>query len=174
MQPNLGALTINNIPSFVFNNQRSRYFSCVKPHCGVCSYSSNKYFLKLSRSYDLLIKNNNNCDSKEFVYIINCLSCNACYIGESGRTVSLRIKEHLKSIDMFIPYIKHTPVSSHFNLLNHKKSDFSFLVYKSNLTQYERKFTERKLILIATKLKVKLINLDIYSSLYLNNYNIYI
>ena len=84
----------------------------------------------------------------------------------------MRIKEHLKSILKFQPYIKFTPVSNHFNLNDHSIKDFSFFVYEINLdNDFKRKFIERKLIKLLKDNNVKLINID-FSSIYSNNYQI--
>lgn len=40
-------------------------------------------------------KKPNRCHNKNVVYEIECLHCNKVYIGETGRTIGTRIKEHL-------------------------------------------------------------------------------
>jgi hypothetical protein len=40
-------------------------------------------------------KKTNRCHNKNVVYEIECRHCNKVYIGETGRTIGTRIKEHL-------------------------------------------------------------------------------
>ena len=56
-------------------------------------------------------------------------------MGEFGRCVKDRIREHLYSIDKFVPYNKHTPVSCHFNLSGHNKKYFRFMIFRQNLSE---------------------------------------
>ena len=59
---------------------------------------------------------NSSCSAKHFVFIISCLKCNCFYIGQSERTVKIRLKEHLSNIDNFKAFTKNvTAISNHFN-----------------------------------------------------------
>ena len=127
-----------------------------------------------SKKFKLPLKNNSDCNSSGVIYIIKCKKCKCFYIGESSRTITTRIKEHLYSINSFIPYSKHTPVSCHFNLPSHNKDkDFLFTIYQSNIANnFERRLVERKLIMQLLFHNINLINIDTSSSIYLNNFNI--
>ncbi len=56
------------------------------------------------------------CLSKNVVYRISCLHCDLVYIGETGRTIGSRVKEHLKMREqtVYILYSNklHSPIIS--------------------------------------------------------------
>ena len=64
-----------------------------------------------------------NCDTSNVIYVISCDKCNEQYIGQTGRPIKQRIKEHLR-------YVKNNslsePTGLHFNLPGH---DFSMLKF---------------------------------------------
>ena len=113
----------------------------------------------------LFFKNNSSCNSTNFVYIIKCKRCSYFYIGQSSKTVKDRISQHLNTIRNFILFIKHTPVSNHFNLKDHSISDFTFFIYQTDLSSNIRLLTERKIIKLFLNHKLKLMNIDSYSFL---------
>ena len=99
MQTNIGSLIINNVPSFLFNNNMYKYHKCFFKNCKICKYGdTGNSFLDLNNSYKLFFKSNASCNSKEFVYIIKCFKCSVFYIGQSGNTVKTRIGQHLNCI----------------------------------------------------------------------------
>ncbi|XP_011872187.1 PREDICTED: uncharacterized protein LOC105564436 [Vollenhovia emeryi] len=59
-------------------------------------------------------------DSKqtELVYKINCINCDASYIGQTKRHIETRIKEHCNDIKK--PTSNHSVVSKHRTLLGHE------------------------------------------------------
>ena len=123
-------MTINNVKPdlLIFNNLASK--KCKIYSCKVCPYFSNSYFLKINNFY-LPIDFDTNCNTKSAVYAINFTLCkDIYYIGETGRLVSTRIKEHLRDIKHFIAYIQfNSVVSHHFNLKGHiLDRDFKFYV----------------------------------------------
>ena len=44
------------------------------------------------------VNRQNNCQTKNIVYVIRCPVCHKQYIGETGRTASTRISEHKRDI----------------------------------------------------------------------------
>ena len=166
MQTNLGSLFINNVPSFLFETHFYFYKKCKSTSCNICNYANQKQsFLYIDRNLLLFFKNNSSCNSTKFVYIIKCKRCSYFYIGQSSKTVKDRISQHLNSIRNFILFIKHTPVSNHFNLKDHSISDFTFCIYQSDLSSNIRLLTERKIIKLFLNHKLKLMNIDSYSFL---------
>ena len=85
------------------------------------------YYIKLTNNLFIFFKSNSSCSSKEVVYIIKCKKCPYFYIGQTSKTVKDRIYQHLNSIRSFKLFVKHTPVSNHFNLIDHDISDFFFI-----------------------------------------------
>ncbi len=161
MQPNIGAIIINNISSFIFDNNKFKYSSCLFKNCKVCNYGTTvKYFLELNNNIRLFFKNNSNCKSVKFVYIIRCTKCSFYYIGQSSKSVKDRISQHIYSINSFKLFNNHTPVSNHFNSDSHNISNFTFYIYQTDLEQNERLLIERKLIKLFLQCNINLMNLD--------------
>ncbi|EYC29564.1 hypothetical protein Y032_0006g3039 [Ancylostoma ceylanicum] len=73
-----------NIPNDNIKKQlvRNRLYhrQCITNQCVVCPYGKE-----------------GDCSQTGVIYQIQCLKCNALYIGETGRVLSVRIKEHLAS-----------------------------------------------------------------------------
>ena len=61
------------------------------------------------------IKRSFSCHSSNIVYAVTCTACSKVYIGETGRTLETRGKEHLADIK----YRRHKPVALHFNSEGH-------------------------------------------------------
>ena len=91
---------IDNIKIHYINGRRSaRIFAPPKerqecsPNCITCSNAEKE----------------NCCLLKHCVYQITCMHCNALYIGETGRTIGSRIKEHVNTQQtVYIHMTKHT------------------------------------------------------------------
>ena len=68
----------------------------------------------------LVFRHNFTSTSSNIIYCISCLKCRKVYIGETGRSLSDRFPEHLRSVrndDV------DKPVARHFNAANHSISD---------------------------------------------------
>ena len=57
------------------------------------------------------------CISTNVIYCITCTLCKKIYIGETGRRLADRFREHLRDAEQNTDASK--PVSRHFNLPNH-------------------------------------------------------
>ncbi len=175
MQPNIGALLINKIPSMLFElTDNYGYKPCNNIKCVVCPFN-----IKINDLWEfdgrfnssLIIKNNSNCNSEGCVYIIYCTLCKYFYVGETGRKIHQRIYEHLYNIRKFIPYIRSTAVSLHFNIGNHNIEHFKYFIYDVNMDTHLRKFTEKKLIKLLIIQGMRLLNEDL-SLPFFNTYKI--
>src|SRR6056300_723586 len=51
------------------------------------------------------------CQSKNIIYIIECLKCHELYVGETEQTLAARLQGHISDINTF----KDKPVAEHFN-----------------------------------------------------------
>ena len=169
MQPNIGAITINTIPSQLFNKdcKQFRYKRCGLNYCKICFKSIGYKNLYKKDKLVFFVKSDSTCNSKEVVYLIYCKLCGEFYVGETSRKIGIRINEHLTSIEKFNPFIKFTSVSRHFNLVGHTIKDFSFFIYDIDLEVSLRKYTERKIIYIMLMHGFKLMN-DDFPSLFSN------
>ena len=104
--PELGYISINYFPDMRLIRKLQNIFK--------------KYHIKLafknSNVGHMII--NNNLDKQDIlqksgVYQLKCLKCNAIYIGETGRQIKTRIKEHKKD------YVRSN-MGRHLNTMNHK------------------------------------------------------
>ena len=60
------------------------------------------------------------CTSTNVIYCITCTLCKQLYIGETGRRLGDRFREHLRDVDKDDKNASK-PVARHFNLPNHSK-----------------------------------------------------
>ena len=85
-----------------------------------------------------------NCLTYNLVYVISCTQCTKLYIGETGRTLETRFKEHLADIR----YNRDKPVAIHFNSHGHSIQHVRVkgLWLMSNSNPRDRKDMESHLI----------------------------
>lgn len=88
---------------------------CLKMNCVVCPYLVETDCLMDSHNNTLRISKRIYCYTTNAIYRIRCTLCNKNYIGETGRELSTRIKEHLSDIK----HRRQSPVSLHFNNNDH-------------------------------------------------------
>ncbi|EYB87797.1 hypothetical protein Y032_0257g408 [Ancylostoma ceylanicum] len=93
---------------------------CTTEHCVICPYG------KVG-----------DCSKLGVVYQIECLECHALYVGETGRVLSVRIKEHLASKRRGS---LTSPLGRHKNEV-HGGNDFGI---KCNILTYETEVSARK------------------------------
>ena len=136
MQPNLGRLFTHNFPLNMNEFKIFRYHNCSSFSCSICSIcniADKDYFLKLKFNFYLPICINSSCNSSGIIYIIKCKICpDVFYIGESGRSVSNRIREHINDIKRFTPFYISKNVSFHFNLFRHNYLHLSTCLFLSS------------------------------------------
>ncbi|XP_059150561.1 uncharacterized protein LOC131937289 [Physella acuta] len=88
--------------------------------CNTCLFTLQVESLQLPKG-TLKIKNHFNCESRNVVYVIKCRRCNIFYIGQTGKRLSDRVSQHLRSINNE----DSLPVAKHFNKSGHDlKKDF--------------------------------------------------
>ena len=105
------------------------FSKCKVNHCRVCQYAKPGKVIYGTRAtkFELLYQNLN-CTTENVVYSISCKKCeDIMYIGETGRTLNIRIGEHLT--DILENHV--SPVSIHFNQENHNIADFIFTALRS-------------------------------------------
>ena len=98
------------------------------------------------RSYAIKITDHFTCTSANVIYCITCTLCKKLYIGETGRRLGDRFREHLRDIEKDDKNASK-PVARHLNLPNHSKQHMS--VYGLSLHQgstESRKTLKQKII----------------------------
>ena len=94
-------------------------FSCSRARCYTCSLLNSATSISGPKS-NFVIRHNFTCTSSDIIYCISYSKCCKLYIGETGRRLSDRFAEHLRSVrnnDV------DKPVARHFNAVNHSISD---------------------------------------------------
>ena len=86
------------------------------------------------------------CTSANVIYCITCTLCNKLYIGETGRRLGDRFREHLRDVEKNDKDASK-PVARHFNLPNHSKKHMAVCGLSLHLgTTESRKNLEQKFI----------------------------
>ena len=86
------------------------------------------------------------CTSRNVIYCIRCTACNQLYIGETGRRLGDRFREHLLDVKNNSQDVSK-PVARHFNQPGHSHNNmkiFSLSLHQGNTES--RKCTEQHLI----------------------------
>ena len=86
------------------------------------------------------------CTSRNVIYCIRCTACNQLYIGETGRRLGDRFREHLLDVKNNSQDISK-PVARHFNQPGHSHNNmkiFGLSLHQGNTES--RKCTEQRLI----------------------------
>ena len=91
-------------------------------NCNICPYVSCYSVIKSSvDNSPVNISSTVDCNTRNVIYLIDCLKCKNQYIGQTGRSFKERIREHLG-------YIRNNKISEptglHFNLPGHNISMF--------------------------------------------------
>ena len=121
--PNLNSYLVNKISSPYSSN---RYVKCYSTSCKICVFSITDYFLKNEKNLPILIPSTSSCNSTNCIYFISCIKCNKFYIGETSRTITKRMTEHLNKIRYAINK-SNDPICLENFLL---KCNDSYLLYK--------------------------------------------
>ena len=95
-------------------------FKGARSRCKTCPFIQNtgeilgpKRFVKITDRFT--------CTSAKVIYCITCTAlCNKLYIGETGRRLGDRFREHLRDVEKNDKDASK-PVARHFNLYNHFK-----------------------------------------------------
>ena len=130
------------VHSLFLSEELQGTFRCNRSKCYTCPFVAKNDIL-IGPSGTISLKGSFNCISTHVIYAIVCTRCFSVYIGETGRRLGDRVREHLRDIR------KNTftsDVATHFNSLNHDINDFSVRVITSIVECQKRKLTEAKLI----------------------------
>ena len=104
------------------------FYKCKKSNCYPCKFSDpSKTITSRNTAKTFDIKQKIDCETKNVLYRIQCQKCGKEYIGETGRNVKVRIKEHLD-------YVKNKnvkqPTGAHFNKKGHGLEYFSWVAFE--------------------------------------------
>ena len=89
---------------------------CNQSRCECCLYMrETSEFTSKNTDFLYDITGRLTCQSKNIVYLINCLRCNETYVGETSRSLRQRLNNHVSDIRLGLD----KPVSEHFNSFDH-------------------------------------------------------
>ena len=120
-------------------------FKCARARCKTCPFIRNVEKISgLKRS--IKITDHFTCTSANVIYSITCILCKKLYIGETGRRLGDRFREHLRDVEKDDQNASK-PVARHFNLPNHSNQHMVVCVLSLHQGSTEsRKTLEQKFI----------------------------
>jgi hypothetical protein len=137
--------------NYLVNNLRfpfcsNSYKKCNNNLCRVCCFSNVNKILSNKFDLPITIPCSSSCNSVNCIYILKCSKCNLYYIGQTTRTIYIRLSEHIKNI-LKVQKISHDFIKfnnfllktnhcqhlyKHFSSNHLLETDFSFQVFYSN------------------------------------------
>ena len=91
-------------------------FKCARVRCRTCPFISNVKKISGPKR-TVAITDHFSCISTNLIYCITCTLCKKIYIGETGRRLGDRFREHLRDVEINDKDASK-PVARHFNLPN--------------------------------------------------------
>ena len=96
---------------------------CNKP-CSICPYVlQSKEFISTHTKEKFKMTDTFTCSTKGIIYLTTCSKCLQQYVGQTGRKLSDRIKEHLNCI-----CLQKEATGIHYNTTGHNSSNFQVQV----------------------------------------------
>ena len=100
-------------------NDRFSTFKRGRSQCKTCPFIHNEEKISGPKR-SIKITDHFTCTSANVIYCITCTYCNKLYIGETGRRLGDRFREHLRDMERNDKDASK-PVAGHLNLPNHSK-----------------------------------------------------
>ena len=107
------------VRSALKTNEQPGTFKCARSRCKTCLFIVNTSKISGPKR-SVKITDRFTCTSANVIYCITCTLCNKLYIGETGRRLGDRFREHLRDVEKNDKDASK-PVARHFNLPNHSK-----------------------------------------------------
>ena len=142
--------TRQNVGNFLFRsalktNEQPGTFKCARSRCKTCLFTVNTSKISGPKR-SVKITDRFTCTSANVIYCITCTLCNKLYIGETGRRLGDRFREHLRDVEKNDKDASK-PVARHFNLPNHSKKHMAICGLSLHRgTTESRKNLEQKFI----------------------------
>ena len=105
------------VRSALKTNEQPGTFKCARSRCKTCPFILNTSKISGPKR-SVKITDRFTCTSANVMYCITCTLCNKLYIGETGRRLGHRFREHLRDVEKNDKDASK-PVARHFNLHNH-------------------------------------------------------
>jgi len=115
---------------------------CNATRCLTCKYICSDTLVIGPKSF-YEVRQNFNCKSKELIYCLSCKKCGDLYVGETGRALCDRFREHRRNI---INKNENNEIALHFNSNGHSLEDIQIQGLKYCSSTIQRKLEEAKII----------------------------
>ena len=120
-------------------------FKCARARCKTCPFIRNVEKISGPKR-SIKITDHFTCTSANVIYCITCTLCKKLYIGETGRRLGDRFREHLRDVEKDDQNASK-PVARHFNLSNHSNQHMAVCGLSLHQGSTEsRKILEQKFI----------------------------
>ena len=125
-------------------------FKCARSRCKTCPFVQNAHKISGPKR-SVKITDRFTCTSANVIYCITCTLCKKLYIGETGRRLGDRFREHLRDVEKDDKDTSK-PVARHFNLPNHSKEHMSIcgLSLHHGTTESRKNLEQRFIFQIGT------------------------
>jgi len=118
---------------------------CARKRCNTCPFIHNADKITGPKR-SIKITDRFTCTSANIIYCITCTLCKKIYIGETGRRLGDRFREHLRDVERNDKDASK-PVARHFNLPNHSSQHMTAIcgLFLHQGNTESRKSLEQKL-----------------------------
>ena len=125
-------------------------FKCARSRCKTCPFVQNAHKISGPKR-SVKITDRFTCTSANVIYCITCTLCKKLYIGETGRRLGDRFREHLRDVEKDDKDTSK-PVARHFNLPKHSKEHMSIcgLSLHQGTTESRKNLEQRFIFQIGT------------------------
>ena len=122
-------------------NEARGTFPCSRTRCNTCAHTNASASIATPGGH-ITVQSKYTCVSENVMYAIKCRTCNKLYIGETGRRLGDRFREHLRSTRLSGTYL---PIGRHFT--GHSIGDMLVSVIRSGFrSPTERRSFEARMI----------------------------
>ena len=131
-------------------NEEPGTFKCARSRCKTCPFVQNADKISGPKR-SVKITDRFTCTSANVMYCITYTLCKKLYIGETGRRLGDRFREHLRDVEKDDKDTSK-PVARHFNLPNHSKEHMSIcdLSLHQGTTESRKNLEQRFIFQIGT------------------------
>ena len=124
------------------NNKNFTVSKCNDARCGTCQFIHAGNYINTKSGGKIFANANMNCKSRNLIYCIKYPNCEEIYIGQTGNSLSERMRVHRQQIRN--PNLRQIPLSGHLETCANR--DFlAFPFYKlHDSSEVKRKVRENK------------------------------
>ena len=131
-------------------------FPCGRPRCVTCAHTNPSQTLDTPGG-QLRFEDKFTCTTSNLIYVLSCRKCSKLYIGETGRRLGDRFREHIRSVGANTDL----PVGKHFSSPGHSVGDVLVSVICAGFrTTMVRRSMEARLIFRHKTLQPNGMNID--------------